>query len=111
MRLENASLIAHSTSLPSPLVFGNVAEPQPVGLLGGEVVLHQIVVDRRADLAVLAALLAEHAPPAVVSRRSAIRFVGHRFTGVRACSSTKKSVAELGSSRWSSNSALARVGL
>jgi hypothetical protein len=48
------------------VVFGDVGRQQPVRLLGGEVVLKEIVMDRRAHFAVLAALLSEHAPPAVV---------------------------------------------
>ena len=48
------------------MVFGDVGRQQPVRLLGGEVVLNKIVMDRRAHFAVLAALLSEHAPPAVV---------------------------------------------
>lgn len=47
-------------------VLGDVGEPQLVRTGGGEVTADQVVVHRRAGLAALAALLAEHAPPAVV---------------------------------------------
>ena len=49
------------------VVLGDVGQPQPIRRLGAEVPPDQIVVGRRARLlAVLAALLAEHAPPLVV---------------------------------------------
>ena len=54
-------------------MLSNIAEPQLIWRIGGEVALDQIIVHRRADLAVLAALLAEHAPPPIVWYRSATR--------------------------------------
>jgi len=48
-------------------VLGDVRQPQLVEVARGEVALHQVVVHRRTGLlAVLAAPLAEHAPPAVI---------------------------------------------
>ena len=38
-------------------MLGDVGQPKPVGAIGGELALHEIVADRRADQAVLAALL------------------------------------------------------
>jgi hypothetical protein len=61
-------------------MLGDVAQPQLVRCLGGEVPLDQIVVDRRPDLGALATglLLAERAPPAVVRADPPRRPARHR---------------------------------
>jgi len=87
-----------SLACPCHVVFGDVGRQQPVRLLGGEVVLNKIVMGRRAHFAVLAALLSEHAPPAVVRADPPSGSLADRFTGF-ACSRDQESVAEVGSSR------------
>src|SRR5690625_388171 len=48
-------------------VLGDVGQPQFVDVIGGEVALDEVVVDRRAGaLSVLGALLSEYGPPLVV---------------------------------------------
>ena len=72
------------------LVFGDVGQPQLVWRLGGEVALDQVVVDRRTGLAVLAALLAERAPPAVAGADPPCGPLGHRLPASRASSARNR---------------------
>ena len=68
------------------LVFGNVGQPQRVWLNGGEVAADQIVMDRRAGLAVLAALfLAEGAPLPVGRADPPSGPLSHRRPGIPGC--------------------------
>ena len=64
-------------------VLGDVGQPQFVDVIGGEVPLHEIVVNRRAGaLPVLAALLTEHRPPLVVPADPPRRALTHLLTGL-----------------------------
>jgi hypothetical protein len=64
-------------------VLGDVGQPQLVRSTGGEVALDQVVVDRRAGLLALPALLlAEGAPPAVVRTDPPRRPLRHQHAGV-----------------------------
>ena len=47
-------------------MLSDIAEPQLIWGLGGEVAFNKIIVHRRTDLAVLAALLTEHAPQPIL---------------------------------------------
>ena len=48
-------------------MLGDIGQPQLVDVIGGEVTLHEIIVDRRPRaFPVLAALLPEHGPPLIV---------------------------------------------
>ena len=48
-------------------MLGDIGQPEFVGVVSGEVTLHEIIVDRQPGaLPVLAALLAEHGPPLIV---------------------------------------------
>ena len=76
-------------------MFGNVGEPQLVWCIRGEIPAHQIIVDRWADLAVLAAFaLAEHTPPAVVRADPPRGALGHRLPGIAGLGD-QKAVTEL----------------
>jgi hypothetical protein len=62
-------------------MLSNIGQPQLIWFLGGEIPLDQIVMHRRSDLAVLAALLTEHTPPAVVRADPPRGPLSHRLTG------------------------------
>lgn len=101
-------MIAHRELALAGPVLGDVAEPQAVRLLRGEVPLDQVVVDRRAWLlAVAPALLpkADHQPRCEQifhAVRSAITSPPSR------ASSTRNRYPNSGSSRWASDNAFAR---
>ena len=64
-------------------VFGDIGQPQCIWRWGGEDPADQIVVDRRAGLAVLSALaLAEGTPPLVLRADPPCRALGHRLPGL-----------------------------
>jgi hypothetical protein len=64
-------------------VFSNVGQPQLIWRIGGEIPADQIVMDRWADLAILAALaLAERTPPTVVRADPPRGPLGHRLPGI-----------------------------
>ena len=67
---------------PSGAVLSDIAEPQLIWAAGGEVALDKIIMYRRADLAVLTPLLAEHTPPAVVRADPPRCALGHHLAGV-----------------------------
>lgn len=101
-------------------MLGDVGEPQLVDGGGGElvplaalVVGHdaQVVVDRRAGpLAVLAALLAERAPPALLGADPPCGPLGHRLTSFT-CFVDQEAVAELRVVPVSSEQGACAVGL
>ena len=64
------------------VMFSDIAEPQLIWCIRSKVPLNQIIVDRRPHFSVLAALLAEHAPPPIVGADPPGSALGHRLTGV-----------------------------
>ena len=77
-------------------VLGGVGQSQFVDVIGGEVPLHEVIVDRRTGaLAVLAALLPEHRPPLVAPADPPRGPLAHRLTsGFRFTG--EEPIAELG---------------
>ena len=74
----------------------DVGEPQRVDVIGGEVALDQVIVDRWSrTLAVLAALLPQHGQPLVVWADPPRGPLAHLFTGL-AGFAEEEPVAELG---------------
>ena len=74
----------------------DVGQPRLVDVIGGEVPLHEIVVDRRpGTLSVLAAILPEHGEPLVVPADPPRGPLAHLFTGL-AGFAEEEPVAELG---------------
>ena len=64
-------------------MLGDVGQPQFVDVIGGEVPLHEIVMDRRpGTFPVLAAILPEHGPPLVVPADAPCRALAHHFAGL-----------------------------
>src|SRR6185295_19020699 len=63
-------------------MLGDIAVPQLIWRIGGEVTLDQIIVDRWPDLAILAALLPECAPPAVLGTDPPRGSFGHLLAGI-----------------------------
>ena len=90
MRLENTSLTRRGALAFAGAAFGNVAEPQLVWFLGGEVAFDEIVVHRRTDLARSCLVCAYRKHPTTrCSSRSASRFVRPSALRRRDASSTR----------------------
>lgn len=64
-------------------VFDIIIQPQPIWFISGETAADQVIIDRWADLAVLAALtLAERTPPAVARTDPPRGPLGHLAAGI-----------------------------
>jgi hypothetical protein len=76
-------------------MLGDIAEPQLIRRISGEVPLHEIIMNPRTYLAVLAALLAKHAPQPILRADPPGGALGHRLPGIAGLLD-QVAVAELG---------------